>query len=340
MQVYAQVTTLFHAAPDLLDEFKQFLPDTSADAGAASTSMLGQMSASSAGALGGRSGSKRPSATIQKRDEQQSSAKKPKVVGGKSSKIEDKTKVRSPPLLFPRTLTDSVRSQGKRSSKDVKDPRKSGPAPSDGTYSEGGAGNDSSAPYSTHHPHHPSSSYPPSYPLAAYPSSSQAAAVGGAHPAYAYEPPPLPPPPQPLLAPKPAASQHDLAFFARVKAFTLDPATYHEFLKLLNLFTQDLIDLTALVTRAQLFIGQEPALWREFRDIVGWSEGRAVGDPGGRIEIVDGVRVVENVPSLDGPRRSKGDSGKGWKTYGPSYRQLPPSVSSPALPRVRVGWGS
>lgn len=29
-QVYAQVTVLFEGAKDLLDEFKQFLPDTSA----------------------------------------------------------------------------------------------------------------------------------------------------------------------------------------------------------------------------------------------------------------------------------------------------------------------
>lgn len=31
MQVYAQVTTLFSSAPDLLDEFKQFLPDPSGE---------------------------------------------------------------------------------------------------------------------------------------------------------------------------------------------------------------------------------------------------------------------------------------------------------------------
>lgn len=52
------------------------------------------------------------------------------------------------------------------------------------------------------------------------------------------------------------------------------------------------------------------------------SEGRAVGDPGGRIKILDGVRVVENVPrSLDGPRETKGESSKGWKMYGSSSRR-------------------
>lgn len=86
LQVYAQVTTLFHGAPDLLDEFKQFLPDTSGEAGATPAGgILG------AGAARGPAGaSKRPasSAAGQKRDE---SAKKPKV----SKKVEDKSKVSS-----------------------------------------------------------------------------------------------------------------------------------------------------------------------------------------------------------------------------------------------------
>ncbi|KAK4698449.1 paired amphipathic helix protein Sin3a, partial [Phenoliferia sp. Uapishka_3] len=294
--VYAQVTTLFHSAPDLLDEFKQFLPDTSADPAATSSSMLGQMSTGNSGGIASRSGSKRPSSTTQKRDEQHNSAKKAKVTS--KSKIDDKNK-------------------GKRTNKDMKDNRK-GPSQDDGAYSEG-PGPEGALPYGHHNHLNP---YPPGYAMGGYP--AQATHVGP----YAYEPPPLPPPPVPLLLPKPQASSNDVAFFSRVKAYTIDPGTYHEFLKLLNLYTQDIIDLTALVSRAFLFIGQEPSLWREFREIVGWSEGKAVGDAGGRIEIVDGVRIVENVPSLDGPRRSKGDAGKGWKTYGPSYRQLPASEIS------------
>ncbi|KAL8276936.1 hypothetical protein RQP46_010664 [Phenoliferia psychrophenolica] len=314
--VYAQVTTLFHSAPDLLDEFKQFLPDTSADQAASSSSaVLGQISSTSAGggpgpsapgALGGRSGSKRPATASQKRDEQ-ASAKKAKVLG--KSKLDDKLKKRSskdvPAAAIPVVGPSSSRNNNNNNNK---------ASNQSDAYSEGP---DS---YGAHHPH--AGQYPPGYPVPSYPAQSVHA------PPYAYEPPPLPPPPQPLLAPKPQASSNDIAFFSRVKSYTIDPATYHEFLKLLNLYTQDIIDLTALVSRAYLFIGQDQSLWREFRDIVGWSEGKAVGDQGGRIEIVDGVRVVENVPSLDGPRRGKGDSGKGWQTYGPSYRQLPASEIS------------
>lgn len=162
--------------------------------------------------------------------------------------------------------------------------------------------------------------YPPGYPASTYPQQVP-------NPVYAYEPPPLPPPPQPLFSRKAQASALDGIFFDRVKSYCGDVTTYHEFLKLLNLYTQDILDLTALVSRAFLFIGQEADLWKDFCHMVGWTDGRAVGDLGGRIEVVDGVRIVENVPSLDGPRRGKGDSGKGWKTYGPSYRQLPSSAS-------------
>lgn len=164
--------------------------------------------------------------------------------------------------------------------------------------------------------------YGPGYPMPGYAPHQPVAPV-----AYAYEAPAPAPPPQPLLPPKPLASSADMAFFNRVKIHTNDTATYHEFLKLLNLYTQDIIDLTALVSRAYLFLGNDQNLWKEFREIVGWTEGKAVGDPGHRVEVVDGVRIIENVPALDGPKRGVADDGKGYKTYGPSYRQLPQSVS-------------
>jgi paired amphipathic helix protein Sin3a len=171
-----------------------------------------------------------------------------------------------------------------------------------------------------HHPH--LNPYPPGYPVPSFPSHQSP------HPLYAYDPPAHPPAAQPILPLLPQASMQDVNFFNRVKVYSTDIATYHEFLKLLNLYTQDILDLTALVSRAYLFIGQEASLWKDFREIVGWTDGVALGETGGRIEIVDGVRVIENVPSLDGPRRGKGDSGKGWKTHGPSYRQLPQSEIS------------
>lgn len=275
------MTTLFHAAPDLLDEFKQFLPDTSADQGAA----LGQM----AGGAQTNRGGKRP-AGANKKDE--GSAKKAKAT---RLKAEEKGK-------------------GKRVTKpELKDGRKTLETQYDSPMAH------DPAPYSQPVYAQQQTYLQPQYP---HPSS---------HPGYAYEAPPMPPPPQPLLAPKPQASPADIAFFSRVKNYISETTTYHEFLKLLNLYTQDILDLTGLVSRAFLFIGQDAALWREFRDIVGWTDGKATGDAAGRVEVVEGVRIIENVPGQDGPRRGKGDAGKGWKTYGPSYRQLPQSVRCPLV---------
>lgn len=42
IQVYAQVQILFNGSVDLLDEFKQFLPDTSGNATAASSALFGK----------------------------------------------------------------------------------------------------------------------------------------------------------------------------------------------------------------------------------------------------------------------------------------------------------
>lgn len=284
--VYAQVTTLFHTAPDLLDEFKQFLPDTSADQPTAA-SASGQVSAGTAPVRTGGAGVKRPASTPVKKDD--GSAKKPKPTKGKP---EEKGK-------------------GKRITKpEIKDARKPDAPYADTQTNE----------QTYHHYNAPPTNYAQTQ---GYAAPQQFPAHQNGHPPYAYEPPPMPPPPQPIIAPKPQASPADIAFFQRAKSYIQDVPTYHEFLKLLNLYTQDIIDLTALVSRAFLFLGQDTQLFREFKEIVGWTEGKAVGDAGGRIEIVDGVRIIENVPSLDGPRRGKGDSGKGWKTYGPSYRQLP-----------------
>lgn len=85
------MTLLFHAAPDLLDEFKQFLPDTSAP-----PTSDGQSVAASAAAVGARnaqaSGSAKRPATQAAQKIETSAAKKPKV---SRAKVDDKGKVSS-----------------------------------------------------------------------------------------------------------------------------------------------------------------------------------------------------------------------------------------------------
>ena len=60
-------------------------------------------------------------------------------------------------------------------------------------------------------------------------------------------------------------------FFPRVKAALDSRETYHEFLKLVNLFSQDFIDRSRLVRESRPFLG-EGELMVQFKEILGWDE--------------------------------------------------------------------
>ena len=81
----------------------------------------------------------------------------------------------------------------------------------------------------------------------------------------------------------------------------------NEFLKLCNLFSQDLIDKAVLVSRASNFIGANPELMAWFKRFVSYD---------GRDEI------IENKPR---PPASKVILSN-CRGYGPSYRLLPKRV--------------
>lgn len=112
----------------------------------------------------------------------------------------------------------------------------------------------------------------------------------------------------------PLASLDEVAFFDRVKKHIDDRATYLEFLKLLNLYTQDIIDVRTLVDRATLFIGSHRELFATFKGLCGYEMGRH-----GWLENED--PIVENVPAL---QRERVDLST-CKVYGASYRKLPKS---------------
>ncbi|KAH9179056.1 hypothetical protein EDB89DRAFT_2217542 [Lactarius sanguifluus] len=99
--------------------------------------------------------------------------------------------------------------------------------------------------------------------------------------AYAHHGPP-PPAPQNyaqagaavVLPPQPLASVTNLdetQFFPRVKAALDSRETYHEFLKLVNLFTQDFIDRARLIRESRSFLG-EGDLMVQLKEILGWDE--------------------------------------------------------------------
>lgn len=104
-------------------------------------------------------------------------------------------------------------------------------------------------------------------------------------------------------------NQDELAFFDRVKKFIGNKNTMNEFLKLCNLFSQDLIDKQLLLYRANSFLGGNPELFAWFKKFMGDDEEQ--GAPT-RAKIVNSRVSLSNCRSL-----------------GPSYRLLPKRVRAP-----------
>lgn len=106
-----------------------------------------------------------------------------------------------------------------------------------------------------------------------------------------------------------AATQEELAFFDRVKKYIANKSTMNEFLKLCNLFSQDLIDRNVLVHKVSNFIGGNPDLMHWFKVFVNYD---------GREEVID------NRPMPPSGRISLSNC----RGLGPSYRLLPRLVSN------------
>ncbi|KAF2750618.1 hypothetical protein M011DRAFT_464421 [Sporormia fimetaria CBS 119925] len=113
--------------------------------------------------------------------------------------------------------------------------------------------------------------------------------------------PALPEPLPPTTTPMP--SQDELAFFDRVKKFLGNKNSMNEFLKLCNLFTQDLIDKQLFIYRAQAFIGGNPELFAWFKHFLGLDD---------EVSYLTRPRTINARVSLSNCR-----------SYGPSYRLLP-----------------
>lgn len=111
-------------------------------------------------------------------------------------------------------------------------------------------------------------------------------------------PEPLPPLP-PLHT-----TQEEFGFFDRAKKHIGNRASYAEFLKLINLFTQDLIDKHVLIDRVGAFIGNNPDLMAFFTNFLGIEEQEDLVES--RIRPDPGRVNLSHCRSL-----------------GPSYRHLP-----------------
>lgn len=238
--VYAQVTALFHEAPDLLESFKQFLPES---AGQASK------------------------ATPNRADEPGSSLTPQPPRDGQ----------KMPPLgSFPAPAS-AAKDNKKR-------PR---------------AGEKQTAAASALLPEtNPANRLPPQTVVNGTKKMKLSHARGEIEPTLT----PMMPEPYP---PRPSTStQDEMAFFDRVKKFLGNRSSMNEFLKLCNLFSQNIIDRNTLFHRGAQFIGANPDLLSFWKMFIGFDTQDV---------------VIDNRPAPPTEKVSLSNC----RGYGPSYRLLP-----------------
>lgn len=118
-----------------------------------------------------------------------------------------------------------------------------------------------------------------------------------------------------------ATSADKLLFFDRAKKSLENREIYEEFLKLLSLFSKEIIELKTLIERARVFLG-DGDLMAEFKDLVGWDERQENVENGPPGSIRTGPpEALSASPADDGE--------------GPSYRRLPDSVSFSEITECR-----
>ncbi|CAE6406710.1 unnamed protein product [Rhizoctonia solani] len=137
-------------------------------------------------------------------------------------------------------------------------------------------------------------------------------APGSPPPAQQYHSNPNQPSSSHSLLHHPLTTPDEIAFFERVRKSIDDRLVYQEFVKMLNLFVQEIIDARTLVDRARGYLNDE--LLAQFKEIIGWDDRAVEVDTGSG----EGGPVA---PALDRPRIDLGNCPK----FGPSYRRLPQS---------------
>ena len=133
-------------------------------------------------------------------------------------------------------------------------------------------------------------------------------------------------PPLPASQPQvgsvgPQVVPDELLFFDHAKKTLENMGAYDDFLKLLNMFSRDIIDTKTLVERAEALLG-EGDLMKEFKELLNW-ESKSDNDEGppGSLRTAAPDYYTARPP----------DDGQG-----PSYRRLPDSVSEPCLTTIRL----
>ncbi|KAI0639840.1 hypothetical protein C8Q77DRAFT_1083126 [Trametes polyzona] len=272
-QVYAQVQMLFKDAPDLMDEFKDFLPEAAAPS-LHPQGVVGILPQPTAGpGMPGTFAQPEP------------------PVAEKSAKPQNRRRKR--PEKEPAAPQKAASGRAVKRAKTNQKPDTASPKFS---------------PYQV--PHSPQ-------PVNVHVHQVMAAPMHppGPHP---IRPASVGPPPAPT-------ANEELLFFDRAKKALENGGTYDEFLKLLNLFSRDIIDTKTLIDRAEIFLG-DGDLMAQFKDLLSWDDrsgNRDEGPPGSLRTSAPDYYTAR--PPDDG--------------QGPSYRRLPDSeVRLACSGRDRLCW--
>ncbi|KAJ1966030.1 hypothetical protein GGI12_000348 [Dipsacomyces acuminosporus] len=319
-EVYAQVQVLFASAPDLLDEFKQFLPDTSDTAmvvdGPGSPAPI--HSRMSAGA------SQTPMSQGNSAVGQHGMSAVDSVSGGRLPPVGNFTPTAgaghvADPYAAAGGIPVSGAAIGAQAAGMVYDSKAPGATPTSGRKRRNVAAGNAQVPGAGSTKRRNKGAK----------GEHGDQAVGGIYGQ------PLAGVPVPEQPPNPGtATSDELAFFERVKRFIGQPSTYNEFLKLLNLYNQQVLDARALVERAESFIGDDQELFGWFKQFVGYDEQQQAADDGKNSDeaIIESIVGPEPQPYMPPeetaktlrPVRPKVELSL-LKSYGPSYRLLPAS---------------
>ena len=112
---------------------------------------------------------------------------------------------------------------------------------------------------------------------------------------------------------------NEIAFFDKVKKSIGNKQTYNEFLKLLKLYSSDVVDKETLYQKSRSLIGEFPELFEWFKNFIGWEESP--------LRIEDIAIKKQQIDLLM------------CKAAGPSYRQLPKSQTKmPCSGRDDLCW--
>ncbi|KAI8323827.1 hypothetical protein GQ54DRAFT_309772 [Martensiomyces pterosporus] len=319
-EVYAQVQVLFSSAPDLLDEFKQFLPDTSEPG----VGVDGPGSPGQAHVRASAGVSQVPMA--QGKAGQHGMAASESVSGGRLPPVGNFTPTAGAGHVADPYAAGGVPGSGAAAGAQAAgmayDGKAPGATPTSGRKRRTAvAGNAQVAGSGSTKRRNKGAKADAGAAIA-----DQAAGIYGQQLAG------VPAPEQP--ANPGTATPDELAFFERVKRFIGQPSTYNEFLKLLNLYNQQVLDAKALVERAESFIGDDQELFGWFKQFVGYDEQQQAADDtrstdDAIIESILGPEPSSYMPPEEvaktlRPVRPKAELSL-CKSYGPSYRLLPAS---------------